>query len=105
MDEIVDEVPRRGIQPHHPLPSHAHSLPTYTGQVKWWNDKLGFGFATVTEGPSVAMKGRDVFVHHTGIAAPANTFRSLRKNERVTFNLSYNKNRSGDQAVNVRHIA
>ena len=50
MDEIVDHA--------------GNTVGEYTGQVKWWNDKLGFGFATICEGRE---RGRDIFVHHTGI--------------------------------------
>ena len=36
------------------------------GRVKWFNNKAGFGFITVsTEGP---FKGTDVFTHHSGIS-------------------------------------
>jgi CspA family cold shock protein len=86
VDEIVDTNPS----------SHDDSIPKYVGQVKWWNDKLGFGFATIVEGVS---KGREVFIHHTCIVAPATAYRSLRKNEFVSFNVTRGLN--GEQATNV----
>ena len=84
MDEIVDRV---GI------------VGDYTGQVKWWNDKLGFGFATVCEGPE---RGRDIFVHHTGIRPVSSNYRTLRKGEYVNFNITEGHN--GHQAVDVTGI-
>ena len=34
------------------------------GRVKWFNNKAGFGFITVTDGPQ---SGTDIFVHHSSI--------------------------------------
>ena len=31
----------------------------YTGQCKWFNDKLGYGFVTICDGDE---KGKDIFV-------------------------------------------
>ena len=36
----------------------------YTARVKWFNNRSGYGFATVTGGER---DGEDVFVHHSGI--------------------------------------
>ncbi len=40
--------------------SVAHDI----GCVKWFNNKSGFGFITVSTGEH---KGSDIFVHHTGV--------------------------------------
>ena len=45
------------------------------GQVKWFNERKGYGFIT--------SDGGDVFVHHTRIAMLG--FRTLRDGERVTY--------------------
>jgi cold shock CspA family protein len=84
MDEILDVVA---------------SVGKYTGQVKWWNDKLGFGFATICDG---AERGRDIFVHHTGIRPANSNYRTLRKGEYVNFNITNGHN--GQQAVDVTGI-
>ena len=63
------------------------------GQVKWFNDKKGYGFiSTDTHG--------DVFVHYTGIKG--NGFRTLRDQEKVS--LEIEDSPKGPQAVNVMKI-
>ena len=71
----------------------------YLGQVKWWNDKLGFGFATICDGPD---RGRDIFVHHTGIRPATSSYRTLRKGEYISFNITNGQN--GEQAVDVTGV-
>ena len=34
------------------------------GRVKWFNNKAGYGFITITDG---TLSGTDVFVHHSSI--------------------------------------
>ena len=36
----------------------------FTGRVKWFNNKTGYGFITVTDGQR---SGSDIFVHHSAI--------------------------------------
>ena len=93
MDEIVDRAAPTGA----PVPASA--VGQYVGQVKWWNDKLGFGFATVCDGHE---SGRDIFVHHTGIRPARSNYRTLRKGEYVNFNITQGHN--GQQAVDVTGI-
>lgn len=83
MDEIVDR----------------EVVGKYTGQVKWFNDRLGYGFCTICEGPE---KGRDIFVHHTGICPVNSNYKTLRKGEYVNLNLTNGHN--GPQAVDVTGI-
>ncbi|KAL6763031.1 cold shock protein, partial [Haematococcus lacustris] len=68
----------------------------HSAQVKWFNDKLGYGFCTITSGPQ---SGKDVFVHHTGILHVHSHFRTLRKGECVHLNISHGQN--GPQGVDV----
>ena len=61
------------------------------GQVKWFNEKKGFGFIE-------AQGAGDVFVHYSGIQGRG--FRTLTEGETVTFEISDTP--KGPQAINVR---
>jgi CspA family cold shock protein len=65
-----------------------------TGTVKWFSDDKGFGFITPDEG------GKDLFVHHTGIAG--NGFRSLTEGAKVEYEAEQGD--KGPKAVNVTAI-
>lgn len=71
----------------------------YIGQVKWFNDRLGYGFCTICDGVD---KGKDIFVHHTGIRPINSNYKTLHKGEYVNFNLTNGHN--GPQAVDVTGI-
>lgn len=76
---------------------------TMIGRVKWFNDKLGYGFITVvyrdgdgTEEPW------DVFVHHTGLRPLSSEHRTLIEGEYVGFVVTDGPHRV--QAVNVTGV-
>merc|ERR1712137_629876 len=73
---------------------------THTGQVKWFNNKLCYGFIrVVSEGDS---HGEDIFVHQKNITPNVSEWRILRLGEYVSFQLS---NEDGTkQAINVRGV-
>lgn len=72
----------------------------YVGYVKWFSNNIGYGFVTVyTEGE---MKGRDVFVHHSGIKPLNSNYRTLQKGEYISFDLGESDN--GKQAINVTGV-
>ena len=52
----------------------------YTGRVKWFNNKAGYGFITITD-------GLDIFVHHSAIDVE-NQYKYLVLGEYVEFNLA-----------------
>ena len=54
------------------------------GRVKWFNNKAGYGFVTVTDG---ARSGSDVFVHHTAINVENQQYKYLVQGEYVEFDL------------------
>jgi cold shock CspA family protein len=57
----------------------------YTGRVKWFNNKAGYGFITITDG---AKSGTDVFVHHTSISVTDEQYKYLVQGEYVDFGLT-----------------
>jgi hypothetical protein len=79
----------------------------YTGRVKWFNNKYGYGFITVIstdEAASVAI-GADVFAHHSEVAVGEDQYRYLVQGEYVEFNVV--KTTSGNheyQCAKVRGI-
>ena len=58
---------------------------TYTnGRVKWFNNKAGYGFITISSGEH---SGEDVFVHHSAIQVSLEQYRYLVQGEYVEFKL------------------
>lgn len=69
------------------------------GRVKWFNNKAGYGFITVTDGTQA---GVDVFVHHTVIGVSSQQYKYLVQGEYVEFSVSATQNSTHDfQASNV----
>ena len=56
----------------------------FTGRVKWFNNKAGYGFITVTDG---SRSVSDIFVHHSVIGVGSQQFRYLVQGEYVEFDL------------------
>ena len=61
------------------------SVSKSVGCCKWFNNKQGFGFITVTRGQHT---GEDVFVHHSGINVSEEQYRYLVQGEYVEFMLT-----------------
>jgi len=57
----------------------------FIGRVKWFNNKAGYGFITVTDG---AQSGSDIFVHHSSVKVDAQQYKYLVQGEYVEFALS-----------------
>ena len=72
------------------------------GRVKWFNNKAGYGFITVTDGPK---SGADIFTHHSSIMVVSEQYKYLVQGEYVEFELStVNTDGHEFQAVNVSGI-
>jgi len=61
------------------------SSESYVGQVKWFNNRLGYGFITIIS--ECDRKNVDVFVHQQHITPKTSEYRSLQQGEYVSFNL------------------
>lgn len=71
----------------------------YIGQCKWFSDKLGYGFVTIQNGEH---KGKDIFVHHSGIHPLNSNYNTLKKGEYVNLNIITGDH--GLQAIDVTGI-
>ena len=69
-------------------PAVSPSSERFTGRVKWFNNKSGYGFINVTDGPK---SGTDVFVHHSSIKVESEQYKYLVQGEYVDFCLSDTK--------------
>ena len=71
------------------------------GQVKWFNNKIGYGFIKII-GES---EQKDIFVHHQNIKPLESNYRTLKTGEYVEFTLDSNCEGShSEQATDVRGI-
>lgn len=78
------------------------SAEKFTGRVKWFNNKAGYGFITVTDGPK---SGSDVFVHHSSVKVDAEQYKYLVQGEYIEFSLATVMNDKHEcQATNVSGI-
>jgi len=61
----------------------------FHGRVKWFNNKAGYGFITIIDGPSSGDKaGMDIFSHHSAISVREEQYKYLVQGEYVEFILS-----------------
>ena len=61
-----------------------NSTCVYLGRVKWFNNKTGYGFISVTSGDRT---GTDLFVHHTSIDVADQQYKYLVQGEYVEFEI------------------
>jgi len=58
--------------------------PRMIGQVKWFNNKAGYGFITASDGE---YSGKDIFAHYSTIRVTNSQYKYLVQGEYVEFNL------------------
>jgi CspA family cold shock protein len=78
------------------------STSVFTGQVKWFNSKTGYGFITIIDGEHA---GKDIFTHYSSIQVTDSQYKFLVQGEYVELGLT--KPGTGEheyQAVNVTGI-
>ena len=72
---------------------------TYTGQCKWFSNKLGYGYVTAM---SDTIKGTDFFVHFSDICPTKSSFKTLINGEYINFKLKNND--KGPQASHITGV-
>ncbi len=81
------------------IATHSERL---TGRVKWFNNKAGYGFITVTDG---SRSGMDIFVHHSAVSVENQQYKYLVQGEYVEFDLVKTESQTHEwQASNVAGI-
>jgi cold shock CspA family protein len=72
------------------------------GRVKWFNNKAGYGFVTITDGEK---SGTDVFVHHSSINVLNQQYKYLVQGEYIELNIVNVENSTHEcQSSNVSGI-
>lgn len=72
------------------------------GRVKWFNNKAGYGFITVTDG---VRSGTDVFVHHSAINVENQQFKYLVQGEYVEFDLNRVESDAKEREFQASHVS
>lgn len=67
----------------------ATATTTYTGRVKWFNSKAGYGFITVCDGEHA---GKDIFVHYSAVSSTNPQYKYLVQGEYVEFMITKPEN-------------
>ena len=57
-----------------------------TGNVKWFNNKSGYGFITILS--ECDLKGKDIFAHHSAISVTGDLYKYLVQGEYLEFVLT-----------------
>jgi cold shock CspA family protein len=67
---------------HFPTTTDKSAVSKTSGRVKWFNNKSGYGFITISAGEH---EGTDIFVHHSSITVDKEQYRYLVQGEYVEF--------------------
>ena len=83
--------------------SSATATTATAGCVKWFNNKSGYGFITVTD--STTNESRDIFVHHTAIQVGQSQYKYLVQGEYVELTITpVNNDKHEIQVSEVRGV-
>ena len=75
---------------------------SYIGQVKWFNNRLGYGFITiVSQGDR---NNEDIFVHQQHITPKTSDYRALQQGEYVSFQLGSADSSSENSGEGAKHV-
>ncbi len=74
LDEEGAESPTSSYRTGEEHPLFGHEGETRGGEVKWFNDRKGFGFITLDD-------GNELFVHYSGIVSEG--YKTLKQGQRV----------------------
>ena len=86
------------------MSSNSETVPSrFTGRVKWFNNKTGYGFITVTSRNAGEFLNLDVFVHHSSVVVSGQQYKYLVQGEYVEFQLS--EMTSGQHKYQVLHVS
>lgn len=87
---------------HFPTTTDKATVYKTSGRVKWFNNKSGYGFITISTGE---YEGTDIFVHHSSVSVGKEQYRYLVQGEYVEFLLKeMNDSEHKWQASNVSGI-
>lgn len=79
------------------------SIMRLTGQVKWFNVKVGYGFVTVLDDGE--HKSKDIFTHYSAISGDNSQYKYLVQGEYLEFDLVKSTNDKHEyHAVNISGI-
>lgn len=74
----------------------------YSGKVKWFNNKYGFGFITILNSGDSEMLNKDIFVHHSAIRVKEEIYKYLVQGEYVELEIVKTESKEHEfQAKNV----
>jgi cold shock CspA family protein len=85
---------------------HLNTSKRYSGKVKWFNNKAGYGFITLNSSDPLdaGLNNIDIFVHHSVINVKTEQYKYLVQGEYVELSLIPAKNQYKYQASHVSGV-
>jgi cold shock CspA family protein len=87
-------------------PENVNTSKRYSGKVKWFNNKAGYGFITLNSSDPLdaELNNSDIFVHHSVIRVQTEQYKYLVQGEYVELSLFPAKNNYKYQASDVSGV-